>query len=1097
MKMKLSSLLKGGTDDVCKKRMVKSRTGDWVVKALTFVTVVGGVVLATCETVDAAEWTANSSSEIAQRLSSDKSYTFIKGDTFYEIGIATNIKFDKLMELNGFAMGEQYTVPVGTTISFDGANVEIKDINGEVKHTETLTDKDKIDTTQTFAGQVSDTPKGDITVNKSTVHSGTSNNVTERPKNPEFDKPVKPVKPGVETPVVPNPNKPGTDKPVKPTEPGIDKPVKPEEKPGRPGINEDMTLEEARAKLAEIQAEMADVQAELANVDIEIAAIDEAATANADEILSKQNDIANLDAEIQSSQSQILENDNKIADLKAQLEDEDADKDVIQMQIDILEIANTNLSTGIAEASIAKETAQAELNDLQGKTFDKSALEAKKQELNGLLATLEKEEAIVQGIIDRILEEQAAIEALEAARSNALAEIEGLNLKDDKSTYIAYIKEAGTINAINDLVAQAHKASAINDENDAKEQAAKELAEAKTKALNELASLNLKDRNQEFVNKVKSATTVNELPAIVEEARQVAQANDIADKEAKELADAKADGHKQLAELNLKDDAVKFATQIDKAQSVNEIESIVNEAKTVSAENDKIDAEAAKLEQAKSQAKTIINALNDLSDAEKAQFGKQVDAATNASEIDSVVKDAQEQNEINAKDKEAAEAAEKLAKAKEAAMSQLGKLNLSKEEAADYHKQISDAKDESSINAIMNEAKKVSEANDIRDKEEAAQKELNEHIEKALAQLDKLNLKDDKAKFVNAIKDAATKAEVDAQLADAQKVSEANDIRDKEEAAQKELNEHIEKALAQLDKLNLKDDKAKFTEGIKSAKTKSDVDAVLAKAKQVSEANDKADAEKEKVQGYKDQARKELAALGFSNEDIEKYFGARIEAIKSESDIAPIVKDAKEFKAIDSQRKQLIKNMQAAPFVDQATKDKFIERAEKATTLKELSAIRNDFTKAYDAARSADIEKNSIKTFTDILNAERAKQGKSQLIYDESHVGAQNGSKIRAEEIMKVFKHERPDGSDYQSAFERDDKNRYVVVSENIVRFSAHMDATAEEIAEEAFQRWMASPGHNRVLMYESKGDLYFTYSVKMSADGSQAYAVFNAYQII
>lgn len=1036
MKMKLSSLLKGGTDDVCKKRMVKSRIGDWVVKALTFVTVVGGVVLATCETVDAAEWTANSSSEIAQRLSSDKSYTFIKGDTFYEIGIATNIKFDKLMELNGFAMGEQYTVPVGTTISFDGANVEIKDINGEVKHTETLTDKDKIDTTQTFAGQVSDTPKGDITVNKSTVHSGTSNNVTERPKNPEFDKPVKPVKPGVEIPVVPNPNKPGTDKPVKPTEPGIDKPVKPEEKPGRPGINEDMTLEEARAKLAEIQAEMADVQAELANVDIEIAAIDEAATANADEILSKQNDIANLDAEIQSSQSQILENDNKIADLKAQLEDEDADKDVIQMQIDILEIANTNLSTGIAEASIAKENAQAELNDLQGKTFDKSALEAKKQELNVLLATLEKEEAIVQGIIDRILEEQAAIEALEAARSNALAEIEGLNLKDDKSTYIAYIKEAGTINAINDLVAQAHKASAINDENDAKEQAAKE------------------------------------------------------------LADAKADGHKQLAELNLKDDAVKFATQIDKAQSVNEIESIVNEAKTVSAENDKIDAEAAKLEQAKSQAKTIINALNDLSDAEKAQFGKQVDAATNASEIDSVVKDAQEQNEINAKDKEAAEVAEKLAKAKETAMSQLGKLNLSKEEAADYHKQISDAKDESSINAIMNEAKKVSEANDIRDKEEAAQKELDEHIEKALAQLDKLNLKDDKAKFVNAIKAAATKAEVDAQLADAQKLSEANDIRDKEEAAQKELNEHIEKALAQLDKLNLKDDKTKFTEGIKSAKKKSDVDAVLAKAKQVSEANDKADAEKEKVQGYKDKARKELAALGFSNEDIEKYFGARIEAIKSESDIAPIVKDAKEFKAIDSQRKQLIKNMQAAPFVDQATKDKFIERAEKATTFKELDAIGDDFTKAYDAARSADIEKNSIKTFTDILNAERAKQGKSQLIYDESHEGIQEGSHTRAEEIMEVFNHKRPDGSSYKSAFKNDDKNRYVVVSENIVRFSVHMDATAEEIAEEAFQRWMASPGHHAVLMDERKGDLYFTYSVKMSADGSQAYAVFNAYQL-
>ena len=57
------------------------------------------------------------------------------------------------MTANGFDLGSQYSVPVGTTISFDDSKMTVTNAAGEVISEIQLNNNDKIDTAQPFAGQ--------------------------------------------------------------------------------------------------------------------------------------------------------------------------------------------------------------------------------------------------------------------------------------------------------------------------------------------------------------------------------------------------------------------------------------------------------------------------------------------------------------------------------------------------------------------------------------------------------------------------------------------------------------------------------------------------------------------------------------------------------------------------------------------------------------------------------------------------------------------------------------------------------------------------------------------------------------------------------
>ncbi|EAE0903894.1 LysM peptidoglycan-binding domain-containing protein, partial [Listeria monocytogenes] len=158
-KIKQTNRVCGQSELKYRAKMYKSGK-QWIVKGLLFTgLLIGG--LAVTDTAFAAEWTANSVESIKEKLTENQSsYTFEEGDTFYNISLAINVRWEKLMELNGFSQGSQYNVPVGTTISFDGSRVTIANQEGKIVNQEQLKPEDKVDPKRTFGNQVYDAMVG-------------------------------------------------------------------------------------------------------------------------------------------------------------------------------------------------------------------------------------------------------------------------------------------------------------------------------------------------------------------------------------------------------------------------------------------------------------------------------------------------------------------------------------------------------------------------------------------------------------------------------------------------------------------------------------------------------------------------------------------------------------------------------------------------------------------------------------------------------------------------------------------------------------------------------------------------------------------------
>lgn len=130
------------------------------------------------ENVQADVWQANSVETIKSKLKAgENSYTFEEGDTFYNIGLAVNVKWQTLMELNGFAEGSQYTVPFGTTIKFDGSKVTVTDKHGNAINGKELSEADKIDPSKPFGDQKTATAQSEGAT-KTTTAAETANHKT-------------------------------------------------------------------------------------------------------------------------------------------------------------------------------------------------------------------------------------------------------------------------------------------------------------------------------------------------------------------------------------------------------------------------------------------------------------------------------------------------------------------------------------------------------------------------------------------------------------------------------------------------------------------------------------------------------------------------------------------------------------------------------------------------------------------------------------------------------------------------------------------------------------------------------------------------------
>ena len=189
----------------------------------------GGLVVAGHE-ANAAEWKANTPDQI-QIVNGQKEYTMKLGDTLWAIGQKINVNHVKLAEINGINLsaGEQYRLPVGRVISFEGNVVTVKESNGQVVSQSVIQDKDKVDASKPAGEPVNGNQAQTQQNNGQAIapaqpqtgnQDGTQTTIpSENGDTGQIKTPVTPTEPT--TPVEPTePSKPTEpEKPIEPTEP--------------------------------------------------------------------------------------------------------------------------------------------------------------------------------------------------------------------------------------------------------------------------------------------------------------------------------------------------------------------------------------------------------------------------------------------------------------------------------------------------------------------------------------------------------------------------------------------------------------------------------------------------------------------------------------------------------------------------------------------------------------------------------------------------------------------------------------------------------------------------------------------------------------
>ena len=270
------------------------------------------------------------------------------------------------------------------------------------------------------------------------------------------------------------------------------------------------------------------------------------------------------------------------------------------------------------------------------------------------------------------------------------------------------------------------------------------LAKAKEEARNTISALqNLTDDEKApFIKRVDDATTIPEVNEAVLDAQ-------------------KADAKKKVDAMdNLsKDEKDKAKEDIDNAQTKDEVDQVVEDAQN---KNDQAEADA--LAKAKEEARNTINALQNLTDDEKAPFIKRVDDATTIPEVNEAVLDAQKAD----------------AKKKVDAMD-----NLTDDEKDKAKEDIDNAQTKDEVDQVVEDANQKDEDNKNRSLEEAKQQ--------AKEEINKLNNLDQTEKdgFNQRIDQANTKEDVAQILDEAKKLD--NERKTEQEKLQDKKNELLEK----------------------------------------------------------------------------------------------------------------------------------------------------------------------------------------------------------------------------------------------------------------------------------------------------------------
>lgn len=360
MKQTKNNKMVNATEQKYRAKMVKGKKG-WLIKGMLFSTFLfGGAFLVESEAVQAAEWQVNSADTIKATLKENQSsYTFVEGDTFYNIALAVNVKWETLMTANGFELGSQYSVPVGTTISFDGSKMTVTNAAGEVISETQLNNYDKIDTAQPFAGQAT-------TNQPAKTYTGAN-------------------------------NKPNTSLPIT--------------KPSTPSKNPTADKEEAESQLEEAEKDKEQVEKEKEEVEKELAALNKSNNGTLLDLQAKRDDLQQKVEEAQTAHDLQLA---AVTNAEAKIVEATTAQTAAQTALE-------NAQTTLATAQVNADAAQNRVNDVQAQmdALTKQATTANDAAAQAKLAALQLEMDAAQTSLTTYQNElNVATDNLAAAQTN-------------------------------------------------------------------------------------------------------------------------------------------------------------------------------------------------------------------------------------------------------------------------------------------------------------------------------------------------------------------------------------------------------------------------------------------------------------------------------------------------------------------------------------------------------------------------------------------------------------------------------------------------------------------------------------------------------
>lgn len=159
--------------------------------ALSSTLILGATFMAsTSVNATTANWKANSPESILIK-EGQKSYTLVLGDTLWAISQRTNITVETLANINNIDLskGEQYFLPVGRLIHFDGNKVIVMEPNGNVVSETIINDEQKVNPQQNVGEPVKPLKPNENGNNNNSTESGdngsTDSESTEGETTPE------------------------------------------------------------------------------------------------------------------------------------------------------------------------------------------------------------------------------------------------------------------------------------------------------------------------------------------------------------------------------------------------------------------------------------------------------------------------------------------------------------------------------------------------------------------------------------------------------------------------------------------------------------------------------------------------------------------------------------------------------------------------------------------------------------------------------------------------------------------------------------------------------------------------------------------------